>query len=413
MENTKQHKEESYALYTEKIVPKPSVKYRKLISVLKFTSAAVLFGIIASVVMVFVYPLLEQKVGQKNEQKEVLVIEKDEYPSEEETTDLKEAADEADMDLAAQFAETLSLKNITASVAKSLVIIDVYKTDMGSVLSETQSATETVGLVIGQANSEYIILTNAETVSDSSSIVVKISNATEVDAQLLGIDTDIGIAIVSVKESQIPSKERSQLITANLDNSYSVQQGDIVIAAGRLYGQNKMIDYGMVAGIDSKGGIDNSYEIISTGLSSTEGDYGYLFNMKGNVVGISVSGLKNTFSVIGISDLKSIIQELSNGNRRAYFGIRGQNVSGTIATIYGLPVGIYVTDIELDSPAYEAGIQPGDIITEIDGNMVLTIQAFSEKLYQCESGQQISIAAKRFGGDEYKEIVFTVTIAEK
>lgn len=47
---------------------------------------------------------------------------------------------------------------------------------------------------------------------------------------------------------------------------------------------------------------------------------------------------------------------------------------------------------------------PGDIITEIDGNMVLTIQAFSEKLYQCESGQQISITAKRFGGDEYKDM---------
>lgn len=61
-------------------------------------------------------------------------------------------------------------------------------------------------------------------------------------------------------------------------------------------------------------------------------------------------------------------------------------------------MGIYVTDIELDSPAYAAGIQPGDIITGIDGNMVLTIQAFSEKLYQCESGQQISITPNGLAG---------------
>ena len=66
--------------------------------------------------------------------------------------------------------------------------------------------------------------------------------------------------------SQIPSKERSSIVTAQLDNSYSIQQGDIVVAAGRLYGQNKTVDYGMVSGISTKSGVDNSYEIISTGL---------------------------------------------------------------------------------------------------------------------------------------------------
>ena len=312
-----------------------------------------------------------------------------------------------------QTTDAAALKNVATAAIKSLVLIDVYKTDMGNILTETQSATETVGLVIGQVNSEYIILTNAEVVRDSSSLVVKVSKATEVDAELVGSDTDTGIAIVSVKESQIPSKERSSIVTAQLDNSYSIQQGDIVVAAGRLYGQNKTVDYGMVSGISTKSGVDNSYEIISTGLAGIEGDYGYLFNMKGNVVGISMKNTKTTFSVLGISDLKSMIQELSNGNSPVYFGIKGQNVTGTMATRYGLPVGIYVTDIELDSPAYAAGIQPGDIITEIDGNMVLTIQAFSEKLYQCESGQQISITAKRFGGDEYKDMTFNAVIAVK
>ena len=119
------------------------------------------------------------------------------------------------------------------------------------------------------------------------------------------------------------------------------------------------------------------------------------------MVGISVSGERKTFAALGISDLKSVIQELSNGNQIVYLGIRGQNVTGTMATLYGLPVGIYVMEVELDSPAYEAGLQPGDIITGIDGNMVLTIQAFSEKLYQCGSDQQIFITAKRLGKDDY------------
>ena len=351
---------------------------------------------------------------QRNTDKEILTIEKDEYPSEEQdNTETKETTADDNYEAVLQTTDAAALKNVATAAIKSLVLIDVYKTDMGNILTETQSATETVGLVIGQVNSEYIILTNAEVVRDSSSLVVKVSKATEVDAELVGSDTDTGIAIVSVKESLIPSKERSSIVTAQLDNSYSIQQGDIVVAAGRLYGQNKTVDYGMVSGISTKSGVDNSYEIISTGLAGIEGDYGYLFNMKGNVVGISMKNTKTTFSVLGISDLKSMIQELSNGNSPVYFGIKGQNVTGTMATRYGLPVGIYVTDIELDSPAYAAGIQPGDIITEIDGNMVLTIQAFSEKLYQCESGQQISITAKRFGGDEYKDMTFNAVIAVK
>ena len=99
-----------------------------------------------------------------------------------------------------QTTDAAALKNVATAAIKSLVLIDVYKTDMGNILTETQSATETVGLVIGQVNSEYIILTNAEVVRDSSSLVVKVSKATEVDAELVGSDTDTGIAIVSVKE---------------------------------------------------------------------------------------------------------------------------------------------------------------------------------------------------------------------
>ena len=264
MGNTEHKEEDSFALYTEKIVPKPSVKYRRLIRAAKFFVAAMLFGLIASGVMLLVYPALEKRMVQRNTDKEILTIEKDEYPSEEQdNTETKETTADDNYEAVLQTTDAAALKNVATAAIKSLVLIDVYKTDMGNILTETQSATETVGLVIGQVNSEYIILTNAEVVRDSSSLVVKVSKATEVDAELVGSDTDTGIAIVSVKESQIPSKERSSIVTAQLDNSYSIQQGDIVVAAGRLYGQNKTVDYGMVSGISTKSGVDNSYEIIS------------------------------------------------------------------------------------------------------------------------------------------------------
>lgn len=407
------HNEEEFALYTEKIVPKPAVKYKKLIACAKFILKAVLFGVIASVVIAFLYPVLRDTIEEKKTPKELLTIEKDEYPSEEWVDSETEQSFSEDLENAGtdhgsdEISTVSQLKGVTADILKCMVTIDVYKTDVGNILMETQSATETVGVVIGQVNGEYIILTNYASVSDSSSLVVKFSSATEVSAQMRGSSEIAQIAIISVEESAVPSNERATIATAQLDNSYYVRQGEVVIAAGRLYGQNKAVDYGVVTGITTKSSIDNAYDIIHTGLAYSEGDYGYLFNTAGNVVGVSVAGERKTFAALGISDLKSMIQELSNGNQIVYLGIRGQNVTGTMATLYGLPVGIYVMEVELDSPAYEAGLQPGDIITGIDENMVLTIQAFSEKLYQCGSDQQIFITAKRLGKDDYKEMTFT------
>ena len=76
MGNTEHKEEDSFALYTEKIVPKPSVKYRRLIRAAKFFVAAVLFGLIASGVMLLVYPALEKRMVQRNTDKEILTIER-------------------------------------------------------------------------------------------------------------------------------------------------------------------------------------------------------------------------------------------------------------------------------------------------------------------------------------------------
>ena len=65
----------------------------------------------------------------------------------------------------------------------------------------------------------------------------------------------------------------------------------------------------------------------------------------------------------------------------------------------------------MDSPAFYAGLQSGDVITQFNGNTVLTIQEFSEKLYQCSNGENITVTVKRAGRDEYRELTFSVVLA--
>jgi S1-C subfamily serine protease len=415
MENADNQKDEDFSLYTENIVLKPTVKYKKFIDIGRFILAAVLFGAIASAVMLTVYPAFSAKFLIRNTQKEELTIQKDEYPTDDmldTTEDSEQFTVPADSDTAYQNMAAY-MREKAAGIMQSLVVIDVYKTDVDDILSEVTSSTETVGIVIGLVNSQYIILTNSQVVGDFSSIVVKFTDSVEVNGTMYGRNDAANLAVISVKESDIPSNLRSSIVAAQLDNSYNIRQGDIVIAAGRLYGQIKAVDYGVVTGITTKSSTDNAYEIFNTGLAHYEDDYGYLFNTEGNVIGISVSGERTTFAAVGISDLKSIIQNLSNEKETPYLGIKGQNITSSMATVYGLPMGIYITGVALDSPAFEAGLQSGDVITAFNENMVLTIQAFSEKLYQCNDGEQIEITVKRLGKDEYKEMTFTAVVTTK
>ena len=127
MGNTEHKEEDSFALYTEKIVPKPSVKYRRLIRAAKFFAAAVLFGLIASGVMLLVYPALEKKMVQRNTDKEILTIEKDEYPSEEQdNTETKETTADDNYEAVLQTTDAAALKNVATAAIKSLVLIDRY-----------------------------------------------------------------------------------------------------------------------------------------------------------------------------------------------------------------------------------------------------------------------------------------------
>ena len=243
-------------------------------------------------------------------------------------------------------------------------------------------------------------------------MVVRFEEKTEVTAQIIGKDKESGMALLSVKESSIPSTERASLLSAKLGNSYKVSEGDIAIVAGKINGITGAIDYCTVMNISTESGLDNSFQVMDIGLKCKEDDFSFVFNTNGSLIGLAFYSEENEEMVVkGISDVKSIIQALSSGNGIVYMGISGQNVTSMLATRYGLPMGIYVSDVWLNSPAYNAGIQSGDVIVGIDEQMILTIQAFSEKLYQYSNGQQVTVKVKRLGKDGYKEVEFPVTVS--
>ena len=110
----------------------------------------------------------------------------------------------------------------------------------------------------------------------------------------------------------------------------------------------------------------------------------FLINTSGQLIGwvtdeYDKDGVCNMTAVASISDYKGVLQDLTNGIAAPYFGIRGQEVSAAMAES-GLPQGIYVVDCIADSPAYNAGIQNGDIITWINGSKTSTMKDFQNQV---------------------------------
>lgn len=403
---------DNYELYTEKIVVSPYVKYKKLFSVLKFIMAAVVFGLIASVVMAVTYPWL---VSQREEEvaKRELEFKKDEYPTENVIDETKPSQPAYETPTETEKPEgQLSYMEAIEKIKKSIVTITSAGGSMDSVIAEGKNENVTAGLIIGELDNRYIILTSNNAVSAFEEKYVVISDNTEIKADFISADKETDMALIDIAIESIPQDERKSLNVAELDNSYLVRQGDAFIAIGRLYGKITSADQGYVTGITSESGTDNTFGIIDTGIRTLFDDYCFLFNMQGNVIGVSkVIEENTTLKAIGISDLKSMMEKLSAGTEIVYLGIKGTNVTTSMAIKYALPYGVYIREVTLDSPAFRAGLQAGDVVTAFNGTPILTIQSLSERLYRCSNGQEVSIAVKRPGVSEYKELTFTAKLS--
>ena len=159
---------------------------------------------------------------------------------------------------------------------------------------------------------------------------------------------------------------------------------------------------------------DSEFRLITTDIIGSATSFGVLANTKGQITGIITSnyntGTANLISAYAMEEVAGIIEKLMNGVKTSYLGIRGLAVSyGKNSNGKDL-MGIYVSSIESNSPAYYAGLQPGDIIISVGKKKTTTMNQFMEALYGQKEGETTEIKVKRKGREQYKEIVFQVAL---
>ena len=204
-----------------------------------------------------------------------------------------------------------------------------------------------------------------------------------------------------------------------LNECLKVAQGDAVIALGNIFGYADGMSYGVVSASNYKATFfDGECAVIATDIPAEEQGTGMLFNMDGEVVGMISSSVwndtgKNVVNAYGISDLKPIIELLINGKSVPYIGIYGTTVTEQLAEEHKMPSGIYVADVDPDSPAMAAGIQIGDIICEASGEEIKDIAAYQNIVIGSSVGETMEFVGKRLGSDGYVNIKFSVVTTEK
>ena len=158
--------------------------------------------------------------------------------------------------------------------------------------------------------------------------------------------------------------------------------------------------------------------MLATDIATEVEGTGVLFNLTGEVIGlISPSVWKdnenNVVNAYAISDLKSVIEIMANGESVPYIGIYGTTVTSELKEKQGMPAGIYVVDVDPDSPAMEAGIQSGDIICQVGDESVSSIVTYQSAVLATKSGRQVVVKGMRLGADGYVDVKFTVTVGSK
>lgn len=432
-------KTEERRFISEKIVKQPISKRAIARRAFALLLTAALFGVVAAVTFVVSMPFAERYLGKETTRETTPVtIPKDDpdttaetetvpktepVPATTEETEPIEDILKSAMEKYPFSVEDLNtlygnLRAVTSKIDKGIVTVHSVRTQTDWFNNPVENSGLFAGAVTALVNDELLILTPEGAVEDAESIRVAFTDGSEVPGTIKQKDKLSGMAIVSVRTADVNKSLLEDLEAIVLGNSYSVKQGDLIIAVGAPAGLVHSTGYGFVSFIARNVQItDGMTRVIYSDIKSNAGMGTFLMNTEGQMIGWVTDEYKNEGSedmtvAMAISDYKSILEKMSNGNQVPYFGIKGQEVSA-VMNESGMPLGVYVVDVNTDGPAYNATIQCGDIITFMGDEKIVTMKDFQVKLEGLAPGETIPVTVLRNGREEYKEIEYQVTIGAR
>lgn len=425
----------------EKIKERPVNKKKLIKRTITTASLAVMFGLIACFTFLVLEPVISDWLYPQEEPQAVIFPEEQEemepeemlsdnleatpeptvtpmpaFPIDSESEQVQEILDSFTLDIDNYVQMYNALGDYVKELNKYLVTVTATESSTDWLANVTEKQTQTTGVVIGNNGRELMILTNYNVLKNAESLEVTFSDNFIVDAQLKQRHSGTDIAILSVNLNVIGDKIKDIHIASFGSSSMQSLLCTPVIALGSPLGESGSVGYGMIT---SESGqitmVDGNYKLLVTDIYGSQNASGFLFNLKGQIIGMitnkkTTSDMRNVVTAYGISDLKKLITNLSKGSYIAYIGIIGKDVSTQANADAQVPMGMYVQDVAMDSPAMQAGIQPGDIVVGIGNKIISRANDYFSAITDLESGTTVKLKIMRQFQDEYKEMEFDILL---
>lgn len=420
---------EEYQFIQEEIAQKKKEKWVKFI--VKTIIAAVLFGVFGGMVFAwsgsfFLGVFQNDDINGKTIS---FTTEKPEKTAEPKETEKADAAEEKrtenkndskkEVFTVRNYAEAFSEMSVLAdNINESIVTVSGMTEGQDLFDNPVETENATYGVVIANNEKDILILTNYTKIKDAKQLQVTFAGNKSVKARLYGSDSGIDLAVVGVSLSKLPQDIRGKVKIVRLGDSYDSGAGTVVMALGSPNGHIYSMDIGFISGnyLD-KYIVDYKLELYNTSMQNYEKGEGIVVNLKGEIIGVITHNFtedssKTLHTFLGISRLKPVIEKMVNKQEQVYVGIIGNDVDSEYTTDFGVASGVYVTEVVADSPAYNADLKPGYLITEVNGEIVNSMISYYSILSECKVDDKIKLTVIDTTASKPKEKKIIVT-AEK
>lgn len=415
----------------QKPVNKKKLFRRTIITVVM----AVVFGLVACFTFLVLEPLISNKLYPEEETTEVQFPEETvseemkpedmlvEVSDTEETTtaelenqQIEEILSQMEFSLDDYQSVYAELAKLAETTSRCVVTVTGVSSDVDWFNDIYENESSASGVIIANNGKSILILVSSSALKDADNIVVTFCNQAQVEAELVQKDKTTGLAILSVELLAINEDTMDVINIAKLGSSNSDKLlGMPIIALGSPAGLNNSVCYGIIT---SMGTIidqpDSAYKLITTDIYTSSNATGILINLRGMVVGIidninTGTDMQNRLTAYGITELKKTIEKMSNNQELTYLGIHGTDIPENMAETLGTQEGVYIKEIEIDSPAMAAGIQSGDVLIRVGNVSVANYNDLLNILYSAQPEDTIEITVLR----QEKEMNMDVTLGRR
>ncbi len=398
----------------EKIKDKPKNYKRIWIKFLTAAGCGIVFALTAVLVMLLMLPVLRDNM-QENDS--VTQMPGSQMQESEDTQEPAQTPEETQQEEAEVKAFTIQdyqkiqtqLYSIGNVANKSIVTITSVVSDTDWFNNSYEREGQGSGTIVGDAGSKLLILTERKIIKNAAKISVTFIDDTVAPAQLMKYDANTGLAVLSVAKDEMESTTLASVSVMKIGKSNLVHKGSIVIALGSPLGTNYSILTGCITSTSNEISTqDCNYSVYTTDIVASKDGSGILINTDGEMVGVVMqnysAGSTGALTAVDAEELDDIIKLLFSSKDIPYFGAHISTVTEKIANTYGIPKGVYIKEVAMDSPAMNAGWQSGDVIVQIDDQRITTADSYTQAVRGLTPGETYSVVFMREGSNGYKEL---------